>query len=174
MIDEVHIRDVALIHEATFAPSPAFTVVTGETGTGKTALLNALKILVGERAGTSFVREGCEELQVEGRFFGEGCGEDGVVAARRIGVQGRSRVSIDGSLASEHAFLRQTMRLPSLFACKSWNQPMLSSSTGHASLWSRSAKQIPRKVSTKSLSSECLAWKTPKCWSMKPCLLSAI
>lgn len=100
MIDEVHIRDVALIHEAAFAPSPAFTVVTGETGTGKTALLNALKILVGERAGASFVREGCEELQVEGRFFGEGCGEDGVVAARRIGVQGRSRVSIDGSLAS--------------------------------------------------------------------------
>ena len=100
MIDEVHIRDVALIHEATFVPSPAFTVVTGETGTGKTALLNALKILVGERAGASFVREGCEELQVEGRFLGEGCGEDGVVAARRIGAQGRSRVSVDGSLAS--------------------------------------------------------------------------
>lgn len=100
MIDEVHIRDVALIHEATFTPSSAFTVVTGETGTGKTALLNALKILVGERAGASFVREGCEELQVEGRFLGEGCGEDGVVAARRIGAQGRSRVSIDGSLAS--------------------------------------------------------------------------
>ena len=38
MIDEVHIRDVALIHEATFVPSPAFTVVTGETGPGKTAL----------------------------------------------------------------------------------------------------------------------------------------
>lgn len=100
MIDEVHIRDVALIHEAAFTPSSAFTVVTGETGTGKTALLNALKILVGERAGASFVREGCEELQVEGRFLGEGCGEDGVVAARRIGAQGRSRVSIDGSLAS--------------------------------------------------------------------------
>lgn len=100
MIDEVHIRDVALIHEATFTPSSAFTVVTGETGTGKTALLNALKILVGERAGASFVREGCEELQVEGRFLGEGCGEDGVVVARRIGAQGRSRVSIDGSLAS--------------------------------------------------------------------------
>ena len=65
MIDEVHIRDVALIHEATFTPSSAFTVVTGETGTGKTALLNALKILVGERAGASFVREGCEELQVK-------------------------------------------------------------------------------------------------------------
>lgn len=100
MIDEIHIRNVALIHEATFAPSPALTVITGETGTGKTALLNALKILVGERAGAGFVREGCEELQVEGRFVGESCGEDGVVVARRINAQGRSRVSIDGSLAS--------------------------------------------------------------------------
>ena len=100
MIDEVHIRNVALIREASFTPSPALTVVTGETGTGKTALLNALKILVGERAGASFVREGCEELQVEGRFIGEGCPKDGTVVARRIGSSGRSRVSIDGSLAS--------------------------------------------------------------------------
>ena len=100
MIDEVHIRNVALIREASFAPSPALTVITGETGTGKTALLNALKILVGERAGASLVREGCEEAQVEGRFVGEGLPEDGAVVARRIGAQGRSRVSIDGSLAS--------------------------------------------------------------------------
>lgn len=100
MIDEVHIRNVALIAEATFAPNPALTVITGETGTGKTALLNALKALVGERAGAGMVREGAEELQVEGRFLGEGCGEDGVVVSRRVSAQGRSRVSIDGSLAS--------------------------------------------------------------------------
>lgn len=100
MIDEVHIRNVALIAEATFAPNPALTVITGETGTGKTALLNALKVLVGERAGAGMVREGAEELQVEGRFLGEGCGEDGVVVSRRVSAQGRSRVSIDGSLAS--------------------------------------------------------------------------
>ena len=100
MIDEVHIRNVALIREATFAPSPSFTVITGETGTGKTALLNALKVLVGERAGAGMVREGAEELQVEGRFLGDGCGQDGVVVSRRVSAQGRSRVSIDGSLAS--------------------------------------------------------------------------
>ena len=146
MIDEVHIRDVALIHEATFTPSPAFTVVTGETGTGKTALLNALKILVGERAGASFVREGCEELQVEGRFLGEGCGEDGVVAARRIGACFRRLISVLCSMNGakkksvrrwrriEHVFLRQTVRLPSLSVCKNWNRPMLLSLTGHASL----------------------------------------
>ena len=45
MIDEIHICDVALIHEAHFVPSEGLTVITGETGTGKTALLNALKLL---------------------------------------------------------------------------------------------------------------------------------
>ncbi len=100
MIDEVHIKDVALIHEATFAPSPSLTVVTGETGTGKTALLNALKLIIGERADASLVREGAEELQVEGRFFLADAGEEGLVATRRVSGQGRSRASIDGSLAS--------------------------------------------------------------------------
>jgi DNA repair protein RecN (Recombination protein N) len=100
MIDEVHIKDVALIHEATFAPSPALTVVTGETGTGKTALLNALKLIIGERADASLVREGSEELQVEGCFFLEGGEEDGLVATRRVSGQGRSRASVNGSLAS--------------------------------------------------------------------------
>lgn len=99
MIDEIHICDVALIHEAHFVPSEGLTVITGETGTGKTALLNALKLLVGERSDASLVREGCDELRVEGRFFFEG-EEDGVVATRRVGAQGRSKVSIDGSLAS--------------------------------------------------------------------------
>ena len=99
MIDEIHICDVALIHEAHFAPHESLTVITGETGAGKTALLNALKLLVGERFEAGLVREGCDELKVEGRFFFEG-EEEGVVASRRVGAQGRSRVSIDGSLAS--------------------------------------------------------------------------
>lgn len=99
VIDEIHIRDVALIHEARFTPSESLTVITGETGTGKTALLNALKLLVGERSDAGLVREGAGELNVEGRFFFEG-EEEGVVVIRRVGVQGRSRVSIDGSLAS--------------------------------------------------------------------------
>ena len=65
------------------------------------------------------------------------------------------------------------MHLPSWFVCKTWNQPMPSSSTGRASLWSRLARLTPRKASTKSLLSVCPAWKMPKCWSMKPCLRSA-
>lgn len=100
MIDEVHINDVALIREATFSPCASLTVVTGETGAGKTALLNALKLLVGERAEAGMVREGAGELSVEGRFFFGDTDVDGVVASRRIGAQGRSRVTVNGALAS--------------------------------------------------------------------------
>ena len=42
MIDEIHVLDLALIHEATFSPAAGLTVLTGETGAGKTALLSAL------------------------------------------------------------------------------------------------------------------------------------
>ena len=69
MIDELHVCDVALIHDATIEPASGLTVLTGETGTGKTALLSAIKLLVGERADASSVREGAAGLTVEGRLF---------------------------------------------------------------------------------------------------------
>ena len=68
MIDELHVQDVALIHDATIAPSEGLTVLTGETGAGKSALLSSIKLLVGERADASAVREGDERLEVEGRL----------------------------------------------------------------------------------------------------------
>ena len=100
MIDEIHIRDVALIRDAAFAPGVGLTVVTGETGTGKTALLGAVGLLVGERADAGLVREGADGLQVEGRFFLPDADPDGIVAVRRISAQGRSRVTLDGTLSS--------------------------------------------------------------------------
>lgn len=99
MLDELHISNVALIHDAWFAPAESFTVVTGETGSGKTALLNALKLLVGVRAEAGLVREGAEELRVEGRFFSSTSDEEDVVI-RRITAQGRSRVTINGFMSS--------------------------------------------------------------------------
>ena len=76
MIDELHARDVALIRDATIEPSEGLTVLTGETGAGKTALLSAIKLLVGERADSGAVREGADALEVEGRFFVAGAVED--------------------------------------------------------------------------------------------------
>lgn len=100
MIDEIHVSELALIREASFAPAPGLTVLTGETGAGKTALLSALKLLVGERADASSVREGAAAAEVEGRLFQGPQDTEGVCIARRVTSDGRSRARIDGHMAS--------------------------------------------------------------------------
>lgn len=100
MIDEIHVENVALIHEADLVPGTGLTVLTGETGAGKTALLSALKLLMGERADSSAVREGSEGALVEGRLFAGAHDEQGFVAQRRVGSDGRSRARVDGAMAS--------------------------------------------------------------------------
>ncbi len=103
MIDELHVTNVALIADATVEPCSGLTVLTGETGAGKSALLSSIKLLVGDRASGDQVRDGAEGLSVEGRlFFSSDAGEfpDGHVAQRRVTAEGRSRCSIDGSMAT--------------------------------------------------------------------------
>ncbi len=100
MIDELRVENVALIREATIRPASGMTVLTGETGAGKSALLSSVKLLMGERADAGAVREGADALVVEGRMFVDGADPDGVIVRRRVGADGRGRVSIDGRMAS--------------------------------------------------------------------------
>ena len=115
MIDEIQVYNLALIREATLEPSRGLTVLTGETGAGKTALLSALKLLMGARASADLVRDGEAELSVSGRFFEleasgelgceeadgrEGDGADEVVVTRKVSAEGRSRASVNGAMAS--------------------------------------------------------------------------
>ena len=100
MIDEIDVENVALIREADLVPGAGLTVLTGETGAGKTALLSALKLLMGERADASAVREGSEGALIQGRMFAGAHDEEGFVVMRRVGPDGRSRARVDGSLAS--------------------------------------------------------------------------
>ena len=68
MIDELRITDLGVINEATIALHPGFTVVTGETGAGKTMVVSGIGLLLGERADPRAVRTGAERARVEGRF----------------------------------------------------------------------------------------------------------
>ena len=100
MIDELHVQNVALIEDATLNPSSGLTVLTGETGAGKSALLSSVKLLMGERADAGAVREGADALVVEGHVFVRDGDPDGSIIRRRVGKDGRGRVSIDGRMAS--------------------------------------------------------------------------
>lgn len=100
MIDEIRVENLALIREASLVPCSGLTVLTGETGAGKTALLSALKLLMGERADASNVREGEAGLVVEGRFFKGADDPEGFGVVRSVSADGRSRVKIDGSISS--------------------------------------------------------------------------
>lgn len=97
MIAELHVRDLALIENVWLEFGPGMTVLTGETGAGKTALLGALKLLLGERADSSTVRTGATEMAVSASFRTR---DNDVVVRRRVTSDGRSRCTIDGELAS--------------------------------------------------------------------------
>lgn len=97
MLEELHIRDLALIEDAWIEFGPGMTVLTGETGAGKTVLLGALKLLIGERADATSVRSGAAEALVEGRFAR---GSDEMLVRRRVSADGRSRCWLDGEMAT--------------------------------------------------------------------------
>lgn len=79
MLEEVRIRSLGVITDAVLELGPGLTVVTGETGAGKTMVVTALGLLLGERADPGAVRSGDAAALVEGRFV---VAEDGAVAAR--------------------------------------------------------------------------------------------
>jgi DNA repair protein RecN (Recombination protein N) len=97
VLAELHVRDLALIEDVWLEFGSGLTVLSGETGAGKTVLVSALKLLLGERADSTMVRQGAAEAVVEGRFLIDG---REIVARRRVSVEGRSRCSVDGEMAT--------------------------------------------------------------------------
>src|SRR3954462_8566728 len=68
MLRELSVQNLALIEDARVELCPGFCAWTGETGAGKSLLLGALGLLLGERGRSDLIRTGAEELRVTGRF----------------------------------------------------------------------------------------------------------
>lgn len=100
MLAELHIRDLALIDEVWLEFGPGLTVLSGETGAGKTVLLSALQLLMGQRADAGSVRYASDEALVEGRFLRTAPHEEELVVARRVSAAGRSRCALNGAMAT--------------------------------------------------------------------------
>ena len=97
MLMELRVENLGIIADLLLPIGEGMTVITGETGAGKTLIVDALDLLCGGRADASLVRDGADEARVEGRFVD---GEDEVVLARVIPAVGRTRGYIDGRLAT--------------------------------------------------------------------------
>jgi DNA repair protein RecN (Recombination protein N) len=111
VLEEIRVADLGVIAQATVPIGPGLTVLTGETGAGKTMLLEALDLLLGGRGDSGLVRPGAKRALVEGRFrlpadhsvatrlheAGAELDDDGtLVVLRTITAEGRSRCVAGG------------------------------------------------------------------------------
>jgi DNA repair protein RecN (Recombination protein N) len=113
VIEEIAIRDLGVIGRATLPLGPGFTAVTGETGAGKTMVVTALGLLLGQRAESGIVRSGSAQAVVDGRWVvpeegsvvsrvrdAGGDVDDGeLFLSRVVSAEGRSRAVVGGRTA---------------------------------------------------------------------------
>src|SRR4051794_29862560 len=111
MLEEIRISSLGVIESSTLELGPGLTVITGETGAGKTMLVTALGLLLGGRADSGTVRSGAKTARVEGLVdvsalpgFAASVEEAGgevedhhVVLARNVSAEGRSRAYAGGA-----------------------------------------------------------------------------
>lgn len=117
MLSELRIRDLAIIEALELSFGPGFNVLTGETGAGKSIIIDAVNLLLGDRASQDVVRAGAERTEIEGTFqlapaavarlapllaeHGlEGDSPDVLVLAREVRASGRSVGRVNGRAVS--------------------------------------------------------------------------
>jgi DNA repair protein RecN (Recombination protein N) len=112
MLLDLHVRNFVLIDDATISWNPGFTVLTGETGAGKSIIIDALTALLGGKAAAAdIVRSGADSALLEATFMPvpaaqqlleeQGIAPDEtILVSREISAQGRSKCRINGQLTT--------------------------------------------------------------------------
>jgi DNA repair protein RecN (Recombination protein N) len=117
MLQELRIKDFAIIDDLTLNFASGFLVITGETGAGKSIIVDAVNLLLGERSDAAFVRGGADRAVVEGVFNVpahlreelsgylhdqglEGDTADDVILMREVRANGRSQARVNGVMCS--------------------------------------------------------------------------
>src|SRR5436305_2247590 len=109
MLRELSVQNLAIIEDVRVELQPGFCAWTGETGAGKSLLLGALGLLLGERGSVELLRSGAEELRVTGRFeltadvakteierlLDTKLEDEEVILSRRLSRQGRSHAYVN-------------------------------------------------------------------------------
>jgi len=120
VLTEIRVRDLAVIRDVTLPLRPGLNVLTGETGAGKSMLVDALALLLGERASSDLVRPGTERCIVEAAFDVNGhtalleatknagmeIDDDRLAVRRDINSEGRNRAWANGSPTTVSALAR--------------------------------------------------------------------
>jgi DNA repair protein RecN (Recombination protein N) len=128
MLTELRVRDLVVISDVTLRLRPGLNVLTGETGAGKSMLVDALSLLVGERASVDLVRPGSSRAVVEAAFdlkptgdlaraadeWGVEFEDGGIVVRRTINREGRNRAWVNGSPATVGVLAELGQRLVDL------------------------------------------------------------
>lgn len=109
-LEEITIRSIGVIDQSTLEISKGLTVLTGETGAGKTMILTALNLILGGKADSALVRKGSERLVASGRFsipkssehlFEDVLVEDGeLIVTRTVAADGKSKATTNGISAT--------------------------------------------------------------------------
>jgi DNA repair protein RecN (Recombination protein N) len=111
LLQLLRIKNLALVEDLEWEIAPGFTAITGETGAGKSIIIGALQLLLGERADKSLVRTGAQMCAVEAIFHGDDCtkwnaqfdesgiepSENDLILKRSLSLAGTNRQFINGS-----------------------------------------------------------------------------
>ncbi len=127
MLQELSIRNFAIIEDLTIRFGPGLTILSGETGAGKSIIINAVNLLLGSRASAALIRTGAESAELEALFdlpakspvaramTAAGCDPaEGLMVRRVISANERHRIYINGRLATMQALGELTARLASI------------------------------------------------------------